>query len=775
MSARACASDSKDVPARRPVDPSTRRPEGSAVPRIRLIHFFLSLAVSFLSLGAATAQSLLPAPQSIVKAIGSFPLAGTTISVPAGDPGARNAADRFVELLARTGGPKLAIRGAGKIRFQRVSGLPAEGYRLVSDSGGATIAASDDAGLFYGAVSLWQLAGTTGVVPAVTVTDAPRFKWRGLMLDSARHFQSPAFVKQLIDAMAANKLNRLHWHLVDDQGWRIEIKRYPRLTSVSGWRQPSTAPGAPPLPRTGGFYTQNEIRQIVGYAAKRGITIVPEIEMPGHALAAIRAYPALGMGVPWPKGTESDWGVFPWLYNTDEPTFRFLEDVLDEVIALFPSAYVHVGGDEAVKDQWQASPRIQAQMKTLGITSEDKLQSWFIQRIGRHLASRGRKLIGWDEILDGGIMADATVMSWRGQDGAIAAAKAGHDAVLTPAPILYLNNRQGAAAAEGTSHGAWVPLADVYAFDPAPATIPAAQQRHILGLQGNVWTEHLRREDLVAAAAFPRAAAIAELGWSPAATHDFGDFVRRLAPQMARLTALGITPSAALFRPIATLAPAGDQAGVTLSAQSAVPVHYTIDGTPPGPAAPLYRAPLTLPIGTRLRAASVLDGAALPGAINLRLTAAALRYRDDTELKLCTQGIPLRLADDAPAREPRAAFLLDIANPCWIYQAAPMDGVRRIAISVGQLPFNFQIGRDEDKIVFRPPATPAGEVEVRDGCTGPRLAVLPLAPAIRRPGVTTLTTAITPMTGAHDLCITYTAHSVDPLWAVSGVQLVTGP
>ncbi|MEG3089196.1 family 20 glycosylhydrolase [Sphingomonas sp. PB4P5] len=743
------------------------------MPRIRFVRYPLLALTSLLTIGTATAQSLLPAPQSMVKGDGSFRLEGAGMSVPANDAGADNAAERLAELLGKTGGPKLAVTPSGKIRFQRVPGLSAEAYRLVTDANGATISASDDAGLFYGAVSLWQLAGTTGIVPAVTVNDAPRFKWRGLMLDSARHFQSPALVKRLIDAMAANKLNTLHWHLVDDQGWRIEIKKYPKLTSISGWRQPATAPGAPPLPRTGGFYKQGEIRDIVAYAAQRGITIVPEIEMPGHALAAIRAYPALGMGVPWPKGTESDWGVFPWLYNTDEATFRFLEDVLDEVIALFPSAYVHVGGDEAVKDQWKASPKIQAQMKALGIASEDRLQSWFIQRIGRYLAAHGRKLIGWDEILDGGIMADATVMSWRGLDGAIAAAKAGHDAVLTPAPTLYLNNRQGLAAAEGTSHGAWVPLADVYAFDPAPATIPAAQQRHILGLQGNVWTEHLRREDLVAAAAFPRAAAIAELGWSPAATHDFGDFVRRLAPQMARLTALGITPSAALFRPIVTLAPIDGQAGVKLSTQSAVPVHYTIDGTPPGPAAPLYSAPLTLPTGTRLRAASVLDRATLPGAIDLRLTPDALRHRDDTELKLCTQGIPLRLADDAPAREPRAAFLIDIANPCWIYQAAPMDGVRRIEISVGQLPFNFQIGRDKDNIVFRPPATPAGEVEVRDGCAGPRLAVLPLAPAVRRAGVTTLSAALPPLTGAHDLCITYTATGVDPLWALSGVQLVT--
>jgi hexosaminidase len=728
----------------------------------------------------ATAQpvALLPAPQSLTMAKGDFTLTmASGIAIPASDAGARNAAERLSEMLVRTGGPNLAIKAGGAIRFERTAGIPAEGYRLTTSSSGATISASDDAGLLYGAVTLWQLVRPekSGVfIPAVTITDGPRFRWRGLMLDSARHFQSPEFVKHLLDAMAANKLNTFHWHLVDDQGWRIEIKKYPKLTGVSAWRLPATALGAPPLPRTGGFYTQAEIREIVAYAGKRGITVVPEIEMPGHALSAIRAYPALGMGVPLPKGVESDWGVFPWLYNTDEPTFTFLEDVLDEVMTLFPSRYIHVGGDEAVKDQWKASPKIQAQMKSLGITSEDKLQSWFIQRIGRYLAAHDRRLIGWDEILDGGITPDATVMSWRGIDGAVAAAKAGHDAVLSPAPILYLNHRQGVTAAEGTGRGELITLAQVYGFDPAPASIPAEQQRHILGLQGNLWTEHVRTDAEAAEAIFPRGAAIAELGWSKGPS-DFSDFIRRLAPQMTRLSALGIEPGAAVFRPVATLSPDGAKAKVTLSGQSGLPLRYTIDGTAPRGSSPLYSAPLALTMPTRLRVASILDGAAQPGAIDLPVDAATVRRRDDTQLKLCTQGIALRLIDDAPAKGPRAAFLSDIGNPCWIYQAAPMDGVRSIAVEVGQIPFNFQIGHDVDKIHFRTPATPAGEVEIRDGCEGPKLATLPLAPAARRPGVTRLTAPLKPMSGAHDLCITYTARGVNPLWAIGAVQLVTAP
>lgn len=733
-------------------------------------------AVALLSGSPAAAQALLPAPQSMTVQAGGLALnAASGIAVPTGDAGARNAAERLRELLTKTGGPALAVKPGGKVRFVRVSGLPAEGYRLVTDTAGATVTASDDAGLFYGAVSLWQLISKDGIVPAVSIVDAPRFRWRGLMLDSARHFQSPAFVRRLIDAMAAVKLNTLHWHLVDDQGWRIEIRKYPRLTAVAGWRIPATAPGAPALPRTGGFYTQAQIREIVAYAQARGITIVPEIEMPGHALSAIRAYPRLGMGVPIPPGTESDAGVFPWLYNTDDATFRFLQDVLDETMALFPSRYIHVGGDEAVKDQWKASPAIQAQMKRLGLKSEDALQGWFVQRIETYLAAHGRKLIGWDEIIDGGITGDTTIMSWRGIDGAVAAAKAGHDAVLTPAPTLYFDHLQGITAAEGSGRGGLVTLADVYAFDPAPASIPAAQQRHIIGVQGNVWTEHLRTEARVAAAAFPRAAAVAERGWSPAATRDFAGFVRRLAPQLERLTRLGIAPSVSVFRPVVTLSPAGKQATAALAGQSGLPLGYTLDGTTPGPRSPRYTAPLTLPLGTRLRAATIIDDAAMAGAIDVAVDAATIRRRDDTQLALCTSGIALRLIDDAPSAEPRAAFLLDIGNPCWIYQAAPMDGVRSIVIEVGQLPFNFQIGSAVDKIKFRPPATPAGEMEVRDGCTGPRIAVLPLGPAAGNPAVTRLAAPLPPLTGAHDLCITYTAKSVNPLWAIASVQLTTAP
>lgn len=741
------------------------------MPRFLLL---LLLAIT----GPASAQTLplLPAPQTVIERDDVLTVDART-TIVASDPGARAAAIRLGELMGRTVGLSPRVARAGTIRFVRAGGIAREGYRIEVTHTGATVTASDDAGLFYGAVTLWQMARRTpgGIaIPGAYITDAPRFAWRGIMLDSARHMQSPAFIHRFIDAMAANKLNVLQWHLVDDQGWRLPVPKWPLLTQVSGFRLPAVAPGAPPLPREGGFYTAAQIREIVAYAAARHVAIVPEIELPGHALSAIRAYPRLGLGVPIPAGTESDWGVFPWLYNTDDATFRFIDDVLGETMRLFPSRYIHIGGDEAVKDQWRASPAVQAKMRMLGIGSEGALQSWFVNRVGRYLSAHGRKLVGWDEILAPGIAADATIMSWRGIGAAAAAAKAGHDTVLSPAPVLYLDNRQGVDAVEGPGRGTLVTLADVYAFDPMPPSLTVEQQRHVLGVQANLWTEYVRGDARAGQMAFPRASALAERGWSTRAP-DFGDFIRRLPAQMARMRALGVVPSDAAFRPVATLSPSGKAAEVVLATQAGLPVRYTLDGATPTVQATEYDGPLSVRPGTRLRAASFLGGEALPGAIDIGVDARSIRRRDDTQLALCGNAVPLRLEDDYPAAGPRAAFLTDIMDPCWIYRAAPMDGVRTIEVAVGQLPFNFQLGRDADKIRFRPPATLAGEMEVRDGCDGAVVATLPLAPAAGNPGVTTLSAPIAPLTGGHDLCLTYTARGVKRLWAIASVQLVAAP
>ncbi len=741
----------------------------------------MSLVVALLYSGCAFAESprLLPMPREVVERGGSFTLSpSTTIGIPTGDRGAEAAGKYLIALLARSNALELQLAGdSGAIRFVRTSGLPPEGYRIESGRNGVTVSASTDAGLLYGAITLWQLASgeKPNVIPAASIRDEPKFGWRGLMLDSARHFQSPQFIKQLIDWMAVNKLNTLHWHLVDDQGWRLEIKKYPRLTELSGWRVPATAPGAPPLPRVGGYYTQDQVREIVAYAAARNITIVPEIEMPGHALSAIRAYPGLGTGAPVPPGVESDWGVFPWLYNLDDSTFAFLENVLSETMALFPSTYIHVGGDEAVKDQWKTSPKIQARMKALGIKNEHDLQSLFMSRIGKFLAAHGRRMVGWDEILQGGIPKDATIMSWQGTAGAIVAARAGHDSVLSPAPTLYFDNRQGFGPIEPPGRGNRVDLASVYAFDPLPAELTADQQKHVLGIQGNLWTEHVRTEDRAMWNIFPRASAVAEIGWSTLAKRDFTDFVDRLVPQIVRMNALGLKPSASLFAVTAEarFTPPAKAALVALSSQSALEIRYTLDGSAPGKDSRLYASPLELGFPTRLRAATFYGTRQLPGAIDQLVDARFVRRRSDEELRTCSAKVRLALEDDFPAEGQRAVFVTDIFEPCWIYPSAPVAGASRIAIEVGQIPFNFQVGKDIEQIRFRTPATPDGEFEVRAGnCDGERIAVLPLATARPNPGVTRLVAPIVPRDGNQDLCITYTATGVNPIWALNSIELL---
>jgi hexosaminidase len=563
----------------------------------------------------------------------------------------------------------------------------------------------------------------------------------------------------------------------------LEIKKYPRLTKIGGWRVPAGAAAKADIdPKTdkprlyGGIYTQAQVKEIVAYAADRNITVVPEIEMPGHALSAILAYPQLGSDGRAPASIQSDWGVFPYLYNLDDHTFAVLEDVLTEVMALFPSPYIHVGGDEAIKDQWKASPKIQAQMKALGITSEDELQSYFTHRIATFLTARGRKLIGWDEILDNApLPPGATVMSWRGIDGAIAAAKAGHDTVLAPAPWLYFDNRQSGRPEEPSGRGAVIDLKTVYDFDPAPAMLTPEQRDHIIGVQANVWTEHIRTEDRVETMLFPRLAAVAETDWSPRSAHSWDGFADRLPAMLARYRALGVKADDAAVAVAIDASPddATGRANVQLSTQYGLgEVRYTTDGRAPTAGSNLYMGPLSPPMGTTIETAAFKDEAAISPVISYKVDDRAVRARTSQQLKLCTDKLTLNLEDDGPIKGPRAVFLVDIMNPCWIYPKADMTGVVALKFGVGQIPFNFQIGADRDKIPLRPPHTPDGELEVRDGCDGPLVATLPLAAVTKNTGVTSLTAPIAPMTGAHDLCFTFTARSVDPISVIDWVQLV---
>ena len=709
------------------------------VPVFKSIWIFVCVAAAVVLTGgqahaadSATAArvDVIPAPARVEFRKGVFAIRdGTMISIPR-DPGVARIARYFADLMERTCHVHLKIVERSDrtlptdgivFSFINVTRSDPQGEHYSLDvAPGRVLAESPDAsGLFYAAVTVWQLSTATGAagkegvsIPAQNITDHPRFHWRGLMLDSARHFQSPEFVMQFIDWMVLHKLNVFHWHLTDDQAWRLEIKKYPRLTEVGAWRVPAgAAPAADIDPATGhprqygGFYTQDDVRRVVAYAAERYITIVPEIDMPGHATAAIAAYPQLGVTDHPPTAPGSDWGIYENLYNVDDSTFTFLDDVLDEVMALFPGKYVHVGGDEAVKNQWKASAKIQARMRRLHIANEDALQSYFIQRIEKHVNAHGRRLIGWDEILEGGIAKNATIMSWRGIDGAVKAVQAGHDAVLSPSPTLYFDHRQGGGSDEPPGRGQVISLRDVYDFNPLPPGT-TGDGFHILGLQANVWTEHIRTEERVEYMTYPRAAAVAEIGWTGPEKHDWNDFVRRLPAQLARYEAVGLTYSKDALRP--------------------EPAHL-------GP----------------------FD-----------------RYASQ-DLKPCSGKAILSLEDDAPLKGKRAVFLVDILNPCWILPNADLSHARKLNAAVGQVPFNFQIGKDRDNIHLATPQTPSGELEVHlDSCEGKRLAFGSLAPATGNNGVTQLPAIALPeVSGRHDLCFRFTQSTLDPLWALDWVQL----
>ncbi|WP_217545395.1 beta-N-acetylhexosaminidase [Streptomyces sp. GbtcB6] len=466
--------------------------------------------------------------------------------------------------------------------------LGTEGYRLAVMPTGVHLAGGGPAGLFWGAQTLRQLLGPDAYrraplpgrswrLPLSHLQDSPRFPWRGLMLDVARHFMPKEGVLRYLDLMAAHKLNVFHFHLTDDQGWRVRIERYPRLTEVGSWRtRTKFGHRASPLWEEkphGGFYTQDDIREIVAYAAERHITVVPEIDVPGHSQAAIAAYPELGNTdvIDTTSLTVWDsWGISPNVLAPTDNTLRFYEGVFEEVLGLFPSEFVHIGGDECRKDQWRASPAAQARIKELGLADEDELQSWFIGHFAKWLSARGRRLIGWDEILEGGIAEGAAVSSWRGYGGGIAAARAGHDVVMCPEQHVYLDHRQAAGADEPVPIGFVRTLEDVYRFEPVPPGLDESQARRILGTQANVWTEVMEDHARVDYQAFPRLAAFAEVAWStlPApGERDFAGFERRMAAHYRRLDALGVA-----YRPPAGPLPWQQRPGVP---------GRPIDGPPP--------------------------------------------------------------------------------------------------------------------------------------------------------------------------------------------------
>ena len=523
--------------------------------------------------------SLLPRPASVATGEpGSLTLTQAT-RVSADAPAAGVLAWLQREIGAATGLPlATGDEDSAQIRLSvdAGAGLGREGYRLIVDGEGAIVVGHDPAGLFYGAQTLRQLlpsaayrgaplGGTAWTLPPVSITDAPRFRWRGVMLDVARHFLPKHEVLRFIDLLAMHKLNVLHLHLTDDQGWRVQIRRYPKLTEAGSWRTESQQ-GAGRPPRFdgrphGGFYTQDDIREIVAYADARHVSVVPEIDVPGHSQAAIHAYPELGESGDIPVGTQ--WGIFDEVLAVTDHVLDFYKNVFDELIELFPGTYVHVGGDECPKTQWRTSPSAQQRMREEGLADENELQSWFIRQLDDHLAKRGRRLLGWDEILEGwlwegddsveggggsvedgggrraGLSRDATVMSWRGEEGGIAAARAGHDVVMSPTHTSYLDYKQSESEDEPVPVGTLLRVEDVYLAEPVPAGLTEEEAAHVLGAQMNVWTEHMdtpRRLDYMV---FPRLSAFAEQVWTTGG-RDYAEFEPRLREHLDRLTALGV-------------------------------------------------------------------------------------------------------------------------------------------------------------------------------------------------------------------------------------------
>jgi hexosaminidase len=718
---------------------------------------------------------LLPIPENISIGSGKFSVAGARIQ--ASDKGERAAADRLRSLLVRSGGPNLRLERHGRIRIRRDTEITGkEAYRIAVTPTGVEVTASSDVGLYYGAETLWQLMASGKPVPALTISDRPAFVWRGIMLDSARHMQPVSYVKELIDRMAMSKLNLLHWHLSDDQGWRIEIDRYPRLTSVGAWRQEAGAAGFDPKTgkpvRYGGYYTKAQIREVVAFAKSRHVTIVPEIDVPGHATAIIAAYPKLASTPNPPSAPSSDWGILPNLLNPSDETFAFLDNVLDEVMALFPGPYIHVGGDEAVKDQWKANAAIQAKIKSLGLKDEDALQGWFTARVAAYLTKHGRRAVGWDEILGGKVPRDAVVMSWHGVDGAMTAAKTGHDAVLAASPKLYLDHLQSDSGNEPPGRGEVISWRDLYNFDPAPAVLTNEERRHILGLQANLWTEHIRTTDYADRMLWPRAAIIAEIGWSNS-QRDWASFSGRLVADMQRWQRIGLGFNATPLEPEARFDATGGGIAAALRQPASIgALRYTVDGSPPSARSPLYAAPLNLRPGVTLAAQAFAGAQPLGSQRHWMISDTLPRTRSASELELCGNAIPLRLEDDGPTNGKRLIHWVDVMHPCWIWRGAALDGVHRVAAQVGRMPFNFSIGEDIKKMTYRAPSTPAGELEVRrDSCDGPVIATIPLEAAAHTSGDAQVSGPISAQTGTHDLCMTFTQKGVEPYWVLDRLTL----
>ncbi len=603
----------------------------------------LALCLSFVFLSCSQQQSeqrninIIPKPVSFEKGNGNFILDAETKIIYPDDSSIKQVADFFISQIAIPTGFKLQVgskhESSNVIVFtiNENKALGKEEYQLTVNKESIVVQANDSKGLFYGMQTLLQLLPAeifspqkiaTEIkwdIPVCKITDEPRFAWRGMHLDVSRHFFPKEFIKRYIDLIAMHKMNVFHWHLTDDNGWRIEIKKYPLLTDVSAWRvnredMPWRKATTPPKPGEkadlGGFYTQGDIREIVQYAADRQIEIIPEIEMPGHTSEVFAAYPELSC-------TGKKLYVQPGSYwpNTDifcagnEEVFTFIENVLDEVAELFPSKYIHIGGDEADKTKWGKCSKCQKRINDENLEDENELQSWFIKRIEKYLISKNKRMIGWDEILEGGLAPEATVMSWRGVQGGIEAARQGHDVVMSPGTHCYFDHYQADPEFEPLAIGGFTTLKKVYSFDPIPTELNTDQAKHVLGGQGNVWTEYISTPEHAEYMAVPRMTALAEVLWTPKKDLDWDCFRKRMLTQYKRFDLMDVNYSKGSWK--VDIQPAQQNDGgfsIVLESEQLEPIHYTVDGGDPSPESPIYGKPIKIDKTTTVKAGIFVDG-----------------------------------------------------------------------------------------------------------------------------------------------------------------------
>ena len=769
------------------------------LPRIAIAVAWVATAGMASAAPAATSWSLLPQPVDARPAgPGVVTIAeGALVAVRGADRKRLQAiADRFMQLVSSTRGLRLRAMTAADaqhpvITFDvdphaRVVGDT--GYRIVANEQGIRVIARSPGGAFYGGVTLWQLLtppgwtrGTAAEIADGVIDDHPRFAWRALLLDSGRHWQSVADIEKLIDWMSLDKLNVLLWHLTDDQGWRLEIPRYPALTQTGACRKAvgldGELTGAADKPYCG-FYTEAQVRDIVRYAAARFVTVVPEIDLPGHSQAAVAAYPWLGATGERPS-VWTDWGISPWLLKPDEKTLRFVDAVLDEVMRLFPSRYISIGGDEADKRQWNASPEVRARMRRLGLANMDELQGWFTARVADHLLSHGRTPVGWDDELVAGatLPAGEVVMSWHGGDGehvALEASAQGHDVVVTPEESLYFDHYQSDLPDEWPGQPPLITLRQAYDSAVIPSGATASEARRVIGVQANLWTEFMPDFGRDQHAVFPRIAALAELGWSAAGTHDWDDFLQRLPAELARYRALGIGYADTAFAPAFDVT-AGREAAlhVALSNQTNFGrIRYTTDGSAPTAASSEYVRPLEVSVQGQvtLRAATfALDGFELAAPRTQVLDGSTLLGRDGSELAPCSNQPGLRLDGNQPVEGPRPVYKMNPGDMCWLWPGVPAEGTGQVTLTVGRVAWRF--GDEAQHAVVRPKASAAGEFEIHaDSCAGPLLARLPLAEA-RGEGQTELHARLfKPQPGdARNLCIFASGDPRDGQWVLARV------